>query len=163
MSLVATRYPDFTILCPLPGHANQFGQYQAHNVSDQCDRSRARLRSSLPADEIHVTIADRPQSNIARRQFHQEGRPPNQRLERRFFASHRPRRTRPSVHYHSPALIGERGRVKAALTRLKTFYDTLGEFEPVDSLQKRSTGDSVVVGTLIQPLQVCDVAHREEG
>ncbi|KAK1137442.1 hypothetical protein K0M31_001952, partial [Melipona bicolor] len=34
-------------------------------------------------------------------------------------------------------LIGERDRVKAALTRLKTFYDTREETEPIDSLQER--------------------------
>ena len=34
-------------------------------------------------------------------------------------------------------LIAERGRVKAALTRLKTFYDTRGETEPIASLRLR--------------------------
>ncbi|KAK1137385.1 hypothetical protein K0M31_001897 [Melipona bicolor] len=33
--------------------------------------------------------------------------------------------------------LGERGRVKTALTRLKTFYDTLEEPEPIDSFRER--------------------------
>ena len=34
-------------------------------------------------------------------------------------------------------LIGERGHIKAPLTRLKTFYDTRGETEPIASLRER--------------------------
>ncbi|KOX74516.1 Tachykinin-like peptides receptor 99D [Melipona quadrifasciata] len=72
---------------PLSGHTTQFGQYQERNISDQCDGNRTRLRSSQPADEIiHVTIADRPPSNIAE---DRQGRPPNQRLEERFLADQR--------------------------------------------------------------------------
>ena len=42
-------------------------------------------------------------------------------------------------------LIEERGRVKAALTRLKTFYDTRGATESIDSLQARFDQHSLLL------------------
>ncbi|KAK1124540.1 hypothetical protein K0M31_006888 [Melipona bicolor] len=68
----------------IPGYATQFGHYQVRNISDPCDGSRTRLRSSQPADEFtHVTIADKPLSNRrgSSRDSLQEGRLLNRRSE----------------------------------------------------------------------------------
>ncbi|KAK1131953.1 hypothetical protein K0M31_016095 [Melipona bicolor] len=103
-----------------PGYANQNGYYEVHRISDQCHRSRLRS-SRLLADEVnHETIADRPRSNVAKK--HHRGSYARDRMERTDSSD---------LQQH----IGERGRVETALTRLKTFYDTRGESEPIASLR----------------------------
>ena len=44
-------------------------------------------------------------------------------------------------------LIEERRRVKVALTRLITFYDTRGAIEPIASLQARFAHNSLLLVT----------------